>query len=62
MANEVRAAMLQTRWTGDKESMFQRHEAWKHLDAAGLDGEIVISAPVTLTAILGDAQTPPFGT
>ena len=28
MANEVRAAMLQTRWTGDKESMIQIHEEY----------------------------------
>ena len=28
MANEVRAAMVQTRWTGDKESMIQLHEGY----------------------------------
>ncbi len=36
MANEVRAAMLQTRWTGDKESMIQIHE--EHLASAAAAG------------------------
>ncbi|HBM57166.1 MAG TPA: acyltransferase, partial [Acidimicrobiaceae bacterium] len=40
MANEVRAAMLQTRWTGDKESMIQLHE--EHLAAAAASGARVM--------------------
>ena len=28
MSNEVRAAMVQTRWTGDKESMIDLHEQY----------------------------------
>ena len=30
MARVVRAALLQTDWTGDKESMIQKHEAAVH--------------------------------
>ena len=33
MANIITAALLQTDWTGDKESMIQKHEAAAH-DAA----------------------------
>jgi len=40
MANEVRAAMLQTRWTGDKESMIQLHE--EHLASAAAAGARVM--------------------
>jgi len=34
MAEMVRAALVQTRWTGDKESMIQAHEAYAHEAAA----------------------------
>ena len=34
MANEVRAAMVQTAWTGDKESMIELHERYMRESAA----------------------------
>ena len=40
MTNEVRAAMVQTRWTGDKESMIQLHE--EYLAEAAASGERVM--------------------
>ena len=30
MARTVRAALLQAEWTGDKESMIQKHEKYAH--------------------------------
>ena len=35
MSRIVRAALLQATWTGDKESMIQKHEAYVHEAAAG---------------------------
>ena len=40
MANEVRAAMVQTAWTGDKESMINLHE--KHMREAAAAGARVM--------------------
>ena len=40
MATEVRAAMVQTRWTGDKDSMTEIHE--KYLREAAGDGARVM--------------------
>ena len=37
--------------------MLQRHEAREHLDPAGLDGEVVITAAKGLAAIFHDAQS-----
>ena len=40
MGSEVRAAMVQTRWTGDKESMIDVHE--KYLREAAAEGARVM--------------------
>lgn len=40
MANNVRAAIVQTEWTGDKASMIDLHE--KHMRAAAADGASVM--------------------
>ena len=40
MANEVRAAMVQAAWTGDKESMINLHE--KHMREAAAAGARVM--------------------
>ena len=47
MANEVRAAMLQTRWTGDKESMIQIHEEYLAEAAAARRIELLAISDVS---------------
>jgi len=40
MAHVVRAALLQTKWTGDKESMIDAHEVWAR-DAASQGAQVM---------------------
>jgi beta-ureidopropionase len=41
MSRNVRGALLQASWTGDKESMIQKHEKAAH-DAAGQGAQVML--------------------
>lgn len=57
MASEVRAAMVQTGWTGDKESMIELHE--KYLAEAAEAGAPVV--PFLMSVVIGSPFVPPAG-
>ncbi len=40
MANSIRAALVQTNWTGDKETMIKAHEEYAH-EAAGQGAQVI---------------------